>query len=73
MWVMLEVLAPGVEHSQHTDARTEVAWIGRYLQQGLRSCPEQLAIKQTLVPECERRQLLGYSKDDMGVGHRQQA
>jgi hypothetical protein len=62
-----------VQHSEHTDACAEMAWIGRDLQQGLGSGPEQQVVKQTLVPECERRQLLGHGEDHMGIGHRQQA
>jgi hypothetical protein len=30
--MMSQVLRPGVKDSEHTDARAEMAWIGRYLQ-----------------------------------------
>jgi hypothetical protein len=71
--MMSQVLRPGVQNGEHTDACAKVARIFRYLQQRLRSCPEQVTVEHALVPECERRQLLRPSKDDMGVGHRQQA
>ena len=71
--MMAQVLAPGMEHGEHADAGAEMAGIGGDLQQGLGSCTKQQAIKQTLVAECERRQLLRHGEDDMGVGHRQQA
>ena len=67
-----EALRPGVQHGEHADACTEMAWIGSDLEQRLGSCPKQQAIEQTLVPECERSQLLRYSEDHMDVGHRQQ-
>src|ERR1700678_4525329 len=73
VWMMSQVLRPGVQHSKHPDARTEMAWIGGNLQQRLGCCAKQQAIEQTLVPECERRPLLRHGEDHMGVGHRQQA
>jgi hypothetical protein len=71
--MMSQVLRPGVQHSERTDASTQMARIGGYLQQGLGSGPKQQVVKQTLVPECERRQLLGHGEDHVGIGHRQQA
>ena len=70
---MSQVLRPGVQHGEHADASAEMAWIGGDLQQGLGSGAEQQVVKQTLVAECERRQLFGHGEDHMGVGHRQQA
>ena len=73
MRMMSQVLRPGVQHGEHADACTEVAWISGNLQQRLGYCAKQQAIKQALVPECEWRQLLRYGEDHMSVGHRQQA
>ena len=58
MRMMPQVLRPGVQHGKHADACAEMARIGGDFQQRLGSGAEQQAIKQTLVPECERRQLL---------------
>ena len=71
--MMSQVLRPGVQHSKHADASAEMARIGGDLQQGLGSGTKQQVIKQTLVAECERRQLRGHGEDHMGIGHRQQA
>ena len=71
--MMSQVLRPGVQHSERADACAEMTGIGGDLQQGLGSGPKQEAVEETLVPECERRQLLGHGEDDMRVGHRQQA
>ncbi len=72
VWMMSQVLRPGVQHGKHTDARTEMAWIGSDLEQRLGSCPKQQGVEEPLVAQCERRQLFGYGEDHMGVGHRQQ-
>ena len=56
--MMVQVLRPGVQHGEHTDACAEVAWIGGYLEQRLGCCAEQQAVEQALLPECERCQLL---------------
>jgi hypothetical protein len=73
MGMMSQVLRPGVQHRQYADASAQMARIGGDLQQGLGSGPEQQVVKQTLVAECEWRQLLGNGEDHMDVGHRQQA
>ena len=67
--MMTQVLRPGVQHREHAYTSAEMARIGGDLQQGLGSGTEQQVVKQTLVAECERRQLLGHRKDDMCVGH----
>ena len=72
VWMMSQVLRPGVQHGKHTDACTEMAWIGSDLEQRLGSCPKQQGVEEPLVAQCERRQLFGYGEDHMGVGHRQQ-
>ena len=38
--MMSQVLRPGVQHGKHADARAEMAWIGRDLQQASRKLPE---------------------------------
>ena len=71
--MMSEVLRPGVQHGKHTDACTEMTWIGGDLQQGLGCCAKQQVVTQTLVAECELSQLFGHGEDHMGIGHWQQA
>ena len=72
VWMMSQVLRPGVQHGKHTNARTKVTWIGSDLEQRLGGCPKQQGVEEPLVAQCERRQLFGYSEDRMGVRHRQQ-
>ena len=72
VWMVSQVLRPGMQHGKHTDARTEMAWIGSDLEQRLGSCPKQQGVEEPLVAQCEWRQLFGYGEDHMGVGHRQQ-
>jgi len=71
--MMSQVLRPGVQHGEHADASAQMARVGSDLEQGLGSGPKQQVVKQTLVAECEWRQLLGNGEDHMDVGHRQQA
>src|SRR5271157_198618 len=51
--MMLEVLTPGVQHGEHTDACAEMAWIGSNLQQGLGSCAKQHRIEEPLIAQCK--------------------
>ena len=62
-----------MQDSEDADARTEMARIGGYLQQGLRSGAKQHRIEAPLVVQCWGRQLFRYGKDHMDIGHRQQA
>jgi hypothetical protein len=71
--MMSQVLRPGVQYRKRADACPQMPRIGGDLQQGLRSRAEQQVIKDALVTQRERRQLLGHGEDDMRVGHRQQA
>src|SRR5258708_29989343 len=71
--MMSQVLRPGVQYRKRADACPQMPRIGSDLQQGLRSRAEQQVIKDALVTQRERRQLLGHGEDDMRVGHRQQA
>ena len=59
--------------TEYPDACAKMARISRDLHQGLGSGTEQQVVKQTLIAECKRRQLLRYGEDHMDVGHRQQA
>ena len=69
----LEVLAPGMENSEDTNARTEMARIGGDLQQGLGDRAKQHRIEEPLVAQSQMPQLFRNSEDYMGIGHRQQA
>jgi hypothetical protein len=72
VWMMSQVLRPGVQHGKHTDACTEMARIGSDLEQRLGSCPKKQGVEKSLIAQCERRKLFGWGEDHMGVGHRQQ-
>ncbi len=71
--VVAEVLAPGVEYGEYSDACAEMAWISGDLQQGLGGGAKQQVVEQVLVAECERCQLPRQGEDDMRIHHRQQA
>ena len=53
--VMLEILSPGVEHTEETDLCTKVLWIGCDLQQGGGAGAEQEVVNDVLVLESQPR------------------
>ena len=65
--MMLEILAPGVEHAQKADLRTEVFGIGRYLQQSRGAGAEQEIVDDLLVLQSQPRKLVRQCKHDMHV------
>src|SRR5271166_2084868 len=71
--MVAQVLAPGMEYGEHPDAGAEMAWISGDLQQSLGSGAKQQVVKQALIVECQRCQLLRQGEDDVRVRHRQQA
>src|SRR5664279_4690164 len=72
MRVMLEILAPGVEHTQETDLGAKMLRIGGNLQQGCGAGAEQEVVDDLLVLQGQPGQLVGDGKDDMYVVDRQQ-
>src|SRR5271167_2911676 len=71
--MVAQVLAPGMEYGEHSDACTEMAWISGDLQQGLGGGAKQQVVEQALIAECKRCQLLRQGEDNVRIGHRQQA
>ena len=69
---MLEILPPGVEHTQETDLRAKMLRIGGNLQQGGGAGAEQEVVDDLLVLQGQPRQLVGDGEDDMYVVDRQQ-
>ena len=50
MWVMLEILSPGVQHTQETDLSAEMFRIGGNLQQSCGAGAEQEVVDDLFVP-----------------------
>jgi hypothetical protein len=65
--MMLETLAPGVEHAQKADLRTEVLGIGRYLQQSRGASAEQQIVDDLLVLQSQPRKFMRQRKHDVHV------
>lgn len=72
MGMQVQLLAPGVEHGQHADARAQVFGIGGNLQQGLRGTTKQQVVDEPGVAQGQRVELFRQGEDDMEVGDRQQ-
>ena len=64
---MLEVLSPGVEHTQETDLCAKMLRIGGDLQQGCSAGAEQEVVDDLLILQGQPRQLVGDGEDDMNV------
>src|ERR1700733_11347578 len=72
MGVVLESLSPSVEHTQETDLRPQMLWIGSDLQQSRSTGAEQEVINNLFVLESEPRQLVRDGEDHVHVLHRKQ-
>ena len=70
--MMLEVLAPGVEHAQEADLRAEMLGVGRNLQQSRGAGAEQEVVDDLLVLQSQPRKLVRQGEHDMHVADRQQ-
>jgi hypothetical protein len=72
MGMMQQVLAPGVQHRQKADLRSQMPGIGSDLLQRLGHCPEQQTVADPLVLQCQWRKLFGEGKDDVTTRHGEQ-
>src|SRR5437899_1591042 len=59
MGMMQQVLAPGVQHRQKADLRSQMPGIGSDLLQRLGHCPEQQTVADLLVLQSQWRKLFG--------------
>ena len=69
---MLKALSPGMEHAEEADLGTEVAGITSNFKQRRGTGAEEQIVKQPLVLQNERRELVGQGEDDVEVRHGQQ-
>jgi hypothetical protein len=72
MRMMHQVLAPGVQHGQEADLRTEMCRVGGDGAQRLRGCPEQDVVDRGLVLERDHGDLVRHGEHHMEVGHVEQ-
>jgi len=72
MGMMLEVLSPAMEHAEESDLRAEVPGIASSFEQCRGTGAEEQIVKQPLVLEDERGELVGQGEDDVEVRHGQQ-
>ncbi len=70
--MMLEVLSPAMEHAEEPCLRAEVLGIAGSFEQRRGTGAEEQIVKQPLVLEDERGELVGQGEDDMEVRHGQQ-
>ena len=70
MRVHFELLAPGVQHAEEADFRTEVSRVARHFAKGFRTNTKQKIVEDLLVLQDQWRQVTGQGEHDMGVGRR---
>src|SRR5437870_1820590 len=70
--VLIEPLAPGMQYAEKADLGAQVFEVGCNLQHGLGAGSKQQAIEDLLVVQCEPRQVMRQSEDDMEVADVQQ-
>jgi hypothetical protein len=68
----LELLVPGVEHTEEADLGSEMSGVTRYFQERFGAGTKQQTIDQFFVLQSQRSQLRGQGEDDMDVGRGEQ-
>ena len=71
MRVLLQVLAPGVQHAQEADVGAEVLGIAGQLQHRFGTGAIKEVVDDPLVAQRQRGQLVGKREYNVEVGHRQ--
>lgn len=72
VWMVKQRLAPGVEHSGESDARTEVLGIGGDLEKGLCGGTKEEFVEQLLILQTNRAKLFREREDDVEVAYGEQ-
>src|SRR5271165_3211492 len=71
MGMKLELLIPGVQHTEEADLGPETSGIAGDLEESFCTGTEQQIIDDLFILQNQWRQLLRQSEDDMGVGRRE--
>jgi len=69
MWVVHQILAPGVQHGQKTDLGPQVLTVGGDLQERLGRRPKQQAVNHARIVQRQRTELGRQREHDMEVRH----
>ncbi len=72
MGVMLQVLAPGVQHRQAADLRSQLLGVGGHFQQGPSSGPKEEPVHETRVLQRQSGDGVGKCEHDVKVRHVQE-
>ena len=67
-----QVLAPGMEHAEETDLRSQVIRTGGNFQESCSAGSKQKAVEKLLVVEDQRSQPVGNGKDQVHIGNIQE-
>ena len=67
VWMMEQILTPGVEHCEETDLCSQVLWISGDSTQGLGGGPEENAVNDLFVLVGQSGNLLRHCKDNVEI------
>ena len=67
MWMVLQLLRPGMEHTEEADIRSKEFGIAGDLNQGFATEAQKHCVDEPLVLQCKLRQKRRHSKDNMSV------
>jgi hypothetical protein len=70
--MMMQVLAPGMEHAEQADVGSKVLRVACHFEQRCRAGAEEQVVKQPLVLKHKSGEFMRQCEDDVEVGHRQQ-
>jgi hypothetical protein len=69
MWMMEQVLSPGMKDAKKANLRSQVFRIGGNLQESCRASSKQKGVNQFLVMKRQRRKCVRNGKNQMDVGN----
>ena len=69
MWMVLELLSPGMEHTEEANLGTQVFGIAGDLDQSISAQTQQQRVNELLVLECELCQETRHGENDVGIGN----
>jgi hypothetical protein len=72
MGMVLEVLSPGMEHTEESDVGSEVFRVASQFEHRRGAGAIEQVVEQSLVLQCKSGQIMRQREDDAEIGHGQQ-
>ena len=68
MWMMLQLLIPGIEDAEESNLRSQMLGISRDFEQGIRAGAHEQAVNGCFILESERSERTGDGEHDVRIG-----